>query len=154
MAFAQLHQVEVPLTNALDDTWDWAPLYKMVESRGVRFPMIGHVGNSSQFCDPFLTEPWESRGWFASSLWLWRPEQGPFSIAAIRDELSDRNVVVTAPDFRVASDRSMLADPIALDNQHNAEFAQAMLHDPAWELAGKFPIGQINRAEIWVFVRR
>jgi hypothetical protein len=68
--------------------------------------------------------------------------------------LADRNLIVTAPDFQVLPSGGLLGDPMQRDNLHNAEFTHAMLADPAWELAGKFPIGVINRAEIWAFVRR
>ena len=49
---------------------------------------------------------------------------------------------------------SMLADPVEKDNSHNAEFTDAMMHQPDWEFAGKFQIGVIHQAEVWVFVRK
>jgi hypothetical protein len=154
MAFTQLHQIDAPLTTTVDDVWDWAPLYQLAESRGIENPRIGYIGNTPHFCVPFLIEPWLSRGRLADDQWLWRLEDGPFDLATVRKKLVDRNLLLTAPDLKVPFTGGMMAEPLALDNEHNAEFAQALLADPAWELAGKFGIGLIDHAEIWVFVRR
>jgi hypothetical protein len=153
-AFAQVNRECIPLTNTVDDIWNWEPFYEICQQRHLRFPMIGHLGNSSLFCDPAIVYPWARRGQWANSLWLWRPEEGTYDPTAIRRKLTDRQLVLTAPNFHMPKSGSMLADPVELDNAHNAEFADMMANDPQWELVGKFPIGVVNRAEIWVFARK
>jgi len=153
-AFSHVKQEFIPLTITQDDVWDWTPLYQVCQEHQIRFPMIGHVGNTSQFCDPAISYPWAYRGEWVNSLWLWRSEEGEFDPAEVNQRMADRDLVLTAPDFHIRNSASMLADPVEADNAHNAEFARAMTANPDWELAGKFSIGVINRAEIWMFVRK
>ena len=68
--------------------------------------------------------------------------------------LDNKNVVLTAPTIHIPTDTSMLADPLALDNSHNAEFADRLMRDPRFDGPVKFPIGTIDKAEIWVFFRK
>jgi hypothetical protein len=153
-SFSHVQHEFFPLTVTQDDVWDWSPVYQVCQERHLRFPMIGHVGNSSQFCDPTITYPWAWHGEWVNSLWLWRSEEGSYDPAKVNERMVDRDLVLTAPDFHMADSMSMLADPVVADHAHNAEFARAMMVNPDWELAGKFSIGMLNRAEIWMFVRK
>jgi len=153
-AFSHVMREFVPLTNTQDDVWDWQPVYQLCQDRHIRYPMIGHVGNSPQFCDPTIEFPWAWHGEWVNSLWRWRSEEGTYEPAKMSQRLADRDLVLTAPDLHMINGTSMLADPVEADNAHNAEFARAMMANPDWDLAGKFPIGMIHRAEIWMFVRK
>jgi len=153
-AFAHVHREYVPMTIYADDVWDLDPIYQVAQQHNLRFPMIGYVGCCGQFCDPTLIYPWARRGQWANSLWLWRPEDGDYDPVKVHQKMADRDLVVTIPNFHMPASSSMLADPVELDNAHNAEFADAMMHDPQWEFAGKFSTGLVNRAEVWMFVRK
>ncbi len=145
----------VPLTTTADDVWDWDPLYRICQKDGLKFPYIGYVGNAGQFCQPAIIAPWASRGDWAVSEWLWQKDyDGPFDMAKMRAKMADRKVVITAPGFKVPTDHSMLADPLQQDNANNAAFADAMTHEPGWLPPERFDIGVVNKATIWVFVRR
>ena len=144
----------VPYTNTPDDVWDWDPVYQICQRHGLRFPFIGRVGNAGQFNEPSITAPWARRGDMAFCAWLWRKEDGGFDWPAVEAELADRQVVLTAPRFAVPSDHSMLADPLQQDNAYNQAFADHMLHEPGWLPPEKFDIGVVNKATVWVFVRK
>jgi hypothetical protein len=153
-AFTHLQREVFPLTVTQDDVWDWTPLYQVCQDHHIQYPLIGHVGNSTQFCDPTISYPWAFRGEWVNSLWLWRSEDGTYDLAKVNQRMADRDLVLTALDFHITNSTSMLADPVEADNAHNAEFARAMMANPDWELAAKFAIGVNNKAEIWVFVRK
>jgi hypothetical protein len=153
-AFSHVKQEFIPLTDTQDDVWDWNPVYWVCQRHHIQYPLIGHVGNSAQFCDPAILYPWAWHGEWADSLWLWRSEEGSYDPVKVNQRMADRDLVLTAPGFFMPNTTSMLADPVEADNAHNAEFARAMMNNPDWELAGKFPIGVIHPAEIWMFVRK
>jgi hypothetical protein len=153
-AVQQVGREFIPLTTTPDDIWDWDPLRQVCIDRHIRFPFIGRVGNSGQFNEAAIIAPWAKAGDWATCEWLWRSEDGKFDWTAIQNKLADRDVVVTAPGFAVPRDGSMLADPLASDNSHNIEMQKHLLADPDWQLAKTFPIGIVNKAEIWVFVRK
>ena len=154
LSFVQVNREFIPLTNTPDDVWNWEPLYQICQAHHLCWPYIGRVGNAGQFCEPSIVYPWIKRGNWADCIWLWRSEEGTFDFAKVQQKLADRDLVLTAPDFHMPRQASMLADPLETDNAHNGDFQQRMLADPQWELAEKFPIGVVNPAEIWVFVRK
>ena len=51
----------VPLTTTADDVWDWTPLYTICQAHGLRWPLIGRVGNAGQFNEPAIIAPWAER---------------------------------------------------------------------------------------------
>lgn len=159
VAFALFGQVSrdfFPLTTTPDDVWDWEPLYRIVhDEHGLRFPYLGRVGNYGQFNEPSLEAPWRRRGDWAVSHWLWRAEDGPLDWPAAQAELVRLKiqVVVTAPGFTAPADGSRLPEPVRRDNADNAAFAAHMAREPGWLPPERFPIGTVNKAEVWVFVR-
>ncbi len=147
-----------PLTTTADDVWDWEELYRIVhDDRHLPLPLVGRVGNYGQFNEPAVVAPWYRRGDWADCRWLWRAEFGPFDWAAVERELDDPKfplaVVVTVLGVEVPKDASRLAEPVAVDNGHNAAFADHMAREPGWVPAGRFPIGVVHRGEVVVFVR-
>ncbi len=153
-AAQQVGREFIPLTNTPDDVWDWEPLHQVCVDRHIKFPFIGYVGNCGQFNEPSIITPWLRQGDWATCEWSWKSEFGTFDWNTLQKKIADRDVMVTAPGFAVPKDGSMLADPLERDNSHNIELQQHLLADPAWDFAGKFPIGRVNKAEIWVFIRK
>ncbi len=152
-AVQQVGRDFVPLTTTADDVWDWAPLFEICRVHGLRYPLLGRVGNAAQFCDPAIVAPWKSRGDWAACRWLWRPEDGPFDWAKVEPLLADRQVVVTAPQFNVPADDHVLAEPLQQDNANNDQFADRMAHEPGWLPPERFDIGVVHKATVWVFLR-
>jgi hypothetical protein len=154
--YLRIDPLFIDYTTTADDVWDWEPLYQLLKGKNVRFPYIGRVGNGGQFNEPSIEAPWVSRGDWAYGVWLWKPEFGPYDWNAVKAKLDAEKitVVVTARQMIVKADGSRLAEPVVAENAHNDEFADQMQTLPNWTLIGKFPIGRVNKAQIWVFQRK
>jgi len=137
------------------EQWDWKPLQDISMSCGVDNPIISYLGGGRVFDPPHLQSPWVGGAATNTSpmkypypIWLWRYEDGPIKWQKVMDGAEHSDVVVTAPSY--VGDESNKED---LDNQHNAEFADRLSHDPLFQQPIHLKMGQFAPIDVEVFVK-
>jgi 4-amino-4-deoxy-L-arabinose transferase-like glycosyltransferase len=138
------------------DQWNWEPLHDMSAACGVEIPTISYLGAGRAFDPPHIESPWFqdpalaniSASQFPYANWLWRYEDGPLDWQKVMYGADHSDIVVTAPDY--VGEVSNKED---LDNQHNAEFALRLSHDPLFQEPVHLTMGRFAPVDVWVFVK-
>jgi hypothetical protein len=138
------------------DQWNWEPLRDISLSCGDATPAISYLGGWRAFDPPHMQSPWVRAGasanTFASELpyptWLWRYEDGAIDWQKVRAGAEQSDIVVTAPGY--IGEVSIKEDQ---DNQHNAEFADRLSHDPLFQAPVHLTMGRFAPIDVLVFVK-
>ncbi len=138
------------------DQWNWEPLRDISTSCGDVTPTISYLGGGREFDPPHMQSPWVHAGasanTFASQVpyptWLWRYEDGVIDWQKVMAGAEQSDIVVTAPGY--LGEASNKED---LDNQHNAEFADRLSHDPLFRAPVHLTMGRFAPIDVLVFVK-
>ena len=138
------------------DQWDWKPLRDISVSCGDANPTISYLGGGRVFDPPHMQSPWIGAGGstntFASQVpyptWLWRYEDGAIDWQKVMAGAEQSDIVVTAPGY--IGEVSIKEDQ---DNQHNAEFADRLSHDPLFQAPVHLTMGRFAPIDVLVFVK-
>jgi hypothetical protein len=138
------------------DQWNWEPLRDISTRCGDATPTISYLGGGRAFDPPHIQSPWVHSGTstntFASQLpyptWLWRYEDGSIDWQKVMADAEQSDIVVTAPGY--VGEVSNMED---LDNQHNAEFADRLSHDPLFQAPVHLTMGRFVPIDVLVFVK-
>jgi hypothetical protein len=138
------------------DQWNWEPLRDISQSCGDATPAISYLGGGRAFDPPHMQSPWVRAGasanTFASQLpyptWLWRYEDGGIDWQKVMAGADQSDIVVTAPGY--IGEASIKEDQ---DNQHNAEFADRLSHDPLFQAPIHLTMGRFAPIDVLVFVK-
>lgn len=139
------------------DQWNWQPLLGI--ERACRLPAarIAYLGDGRELDPPAIAYPWVMAVYptrlsafdFPDPKWLWRYEEGPIDWRRVMAGAEASDIVVTAPGY--TGDPTNRED---LDNQHNGEFVERMVHDPAFQRPLYFETGRFAPLAIDVFVKK
>lgn len=138
------------------DQWNWKPVHDISANCGLETPTISYLGAGRAFDPPHIESPWvedpASANISPSQLpypnWLWRYEDGPLDWQKVMDGADHSDIVVTAPGY--VGEVSNKED---LDNQHNAEFADRLSHDPLFQEPVHLAMGRFAPVDVLVFVK-
>jgi hypothetical protein len=131
------------------EQWDWTPLRRLAESRGMPNPRIGIVGDGYAFNTPQIRYAWfrAQRDTPAYALYDATRDRS-FDLKRVLDRSAEMQIVVTAPGY--AGDPS---DGQPANNAHNAEVAAALARDPHFQ-AITVDVGTRRRVNVVAFLRR
>ena len=131
------------------EQWDWTPLRRLAESRGIPNPRIGIVGDGYPFNTPQIRYAWyrAQRDTPAHALYD-ATRDGSFDLQRLLDRCAQMQIVVTAPGYR--GDPSDGQPP---NNAHNVEVARALARDPRFEPV-VIDVGTRSPVKVVAFLRR
>jgi len=138
------------------DQWNWEPLRDISLSCSDVTPTISYLGGGRAFDPPHIQSPWvrasASANTFPSQVpnptWLWRYEDGSIDWQKVMAGAEQSDIVVTAPGY--IGEVSNMED---LDNQHNAEFADRLSHDPLFQAPVHLTMGRFAPIDVLVFAK-
>lgn len=135
-------------TTSTIDEWNWDGLYALVESHGLREPLIEHLGNGITFNPAAIEWPWISRGQAVREEWIWRFEQGPIDWRRVGLQADSADVLVTAPAWPGDP-----RDQQPLDNEYNREFERRLMATRLFDPPDTLRLGT-SHTLVLVFFRR
>lgn len=130
------------------EQWDWTPLHRFADARGLAQPRIAILGEGYAFNPPQIRYAWRPlRGWVpVMSLYEWSGG-APFDLRRTVERAAAAQIVVTAPGYR--GDPSDGQTP---NNRYNEAFAAALARDPRFAGPYALDVGVRRPAPVQVFV--
>ena len=132
------------------EQWNWSPLHRFADSRGLQRPRIATLGEGYAFNPPQIRYAWpELRGEIpAEQLYEWTSGK-PFDLQRLLDRAAMAQLVVTAPGYRGEA-----TDGQVPNNRYNTIFADALVRDQRFEGPYIIDVGLRRNTPVQVFVRR